>query len=178
MRVAQTPLRAGRASAIAFVIEAYDGVRARPGKGVPHAQAVADVMDEVGADDRAQVVALLHDVVEDTPRTVDDVRAAFGDPVAGMVAALTEDEGIERYAPRKRALRGQIVAAPQTAVMDVALADKIATLRHALITATPISKRKLGHYRATLRLALAAEATPRLTTELGRLLRQMGAWPS
>ena len=177
MRVAETPLRADRASAIAFVIAAYSGVAVRPGKGLPHAQAVADVLGEIGADERVQLVALLHDVVEDTPRTVAQVRAAFGEPIATWVDALTEDTSIERYAQRKYTLRSQIAGAPDPAVMDVALADKIATLRHALVTATPISQRKLSHYRATLRIALAADATPRLTSELGRLLFRMDAWP-
>jgi hypothetical protein len=67
--------------------------------------------------------------------------------------------------------------APEPAVMDIALADKIASLRHAAVTGTAISRRKLAHYRATLRLALAAEAAPPLTAELARLLGAMGACP-
>jgi hypothetical protein len=107
---------------------------------------------------------------------MEDVRAVFRDPLASMVDALTEDESIEQYVPRKRLLRGRIAAA-DPAVMDVALADKIATLRHATLTGTPVSRRKLGHYRATLRLGLAAGAREDLTTELARLLWQIGAWP-
>jgi hypothetical protein len=60
--------------------------------------------------------------------------------------------------------------ASEPTVMDIAVADKIASLRHAAITATSISRRKLAHYRATLRLALAAEAAPPLAAELVRLL--------
>ena len=59
----------GRAQAIAFLIDAYEGVRTAPGKGLPHAQAVADILRDAGYDQRVQVVGLLHDVVEDTPRT-------------------------------------------------------------------------------------------------------------
>jgi (p)ppGpp synthase/HD superfamily hydrolase len=175
--VALPPPRAIKAAAVDFVIEAYDGVAVRPGKGLAHAQAVADVLRDAGADERTQVAALLHDVVEDTPRDVDDVRAAFGDDLATLVEALTEDKAIERYAQRKRALRTQIALAPEPAVMDIALADKIASLRHAAITGTAISRRKLAHYRATLRLALDGQATPVLTVELARLLGAMGAWP-
>jgi hypothetical protein len=72
-------------------------------------------------------------------------------------------------------LRGQIVAA-EPAVMDVALADKIASLRYAAMTGTPVSKRKLGHYRATLRSGLASDASRLLTDELARLLSRIGAW--
>jgi hypothetical protein len=45
------------------------------------------------------------------------------------------------------------------------------------MTGTPISRRKLAHYRTTLRLGLAAEAAPALTAELTRLLRMLRAWP-
>ena len=105
----------------------------RPGKGLPHAQAVADVLRRAGYDEDTQILALLHDVVEDTPRTVDDVRDAFGEPMAAMVGALTEDPSIKRYAQRKRDLRARTVAAGSP-VVDVAVADKIASLRHALLT--------------------------------------------
>jgi hypothetical protein len=60
-----------------------------------------------------------------------------------MVAALTEDESIEHYAPRKRLLRAR-VAAYGSPVVDVALADKIASLRYALVTGTTITHRKLA----------------------------------
>jgi (p)ppGpp synthase/HD superfamily hydrolase len=158
-----------RADAIRFVLAAYEGVRTRPGKGLPHAQAVADVLRTAGCDDEVQVVALLHDVVEDTPRTVADVRAEFGEEIAAMVDALSEDETVKHYQQRKRLLRSRIVAAG-TAVLDVSLADKIATLRHALVTGTALSNRKLTHYRATLQLGLVAGATELLCIQLEDLL--------
>jgi (p)ppGpp synthase/HD superfamily hydrolase len=161
-----------RAHAIQFVIEAYDGVRTRPGKGLPHAQAVADVLRTAGCDEDVQLIALLHDVVEDTPRTVDDVRAEFGDEVAGMVDALSEDGSVKHYQARKRQLRSRIVASGTT-VLDVSLADKIATLRHALVTGTVLSGRKLTHYRATLELALAGDANELLCIQLEDLLSAM-----
>jgi (p)ppGpp synthase/HD superfamily hydrolase len=143
-----------RAQAIAFLIDAYEGVRTAPGKGLPHAQAVADILRDVGYDQRVQVVGLLHDVVEDTPRSIDDVRDDFGEPIAAMVQALTEDDSIHNYARRKRGLRAQVIGAGVT-VMDTALADKIATLQHARITATRVRWRKLAHYDATLQLAVS-----------------------
>jgi (p)ppGpp synthase/HD superfamily hydrolase len=171
------PPRTVRRAAIDFLLDAYDGVPVRPGKGLPHAQAVADILREAGADEQTQVAGLLHDVIEDTPRGIDEVRSVFGDKLAAMVGALTEDARIDRYEQRKRMLRSRIAAAPQPGVMDVALADKIATLRHAAMTGTAISRRKLAHYRATLRLALGADAASPLTAELTRLLVATSAWP-
>jgi (p)ppGpp synthase/HD superfamily hydrolase len=158
-----------RAHAIQFVLEAYDGVRTRPGKGLPHAQAVADVLRTAGCDEDVQLIALLHDVVEDTPCTVDDVRAEFGDDMATKVDALSEDGTIKHYQARKRQLRARIMAAGTT-VLDVSLADKIATLRHSLVTGTVLSRRKLTHYRATLQLALAGGGNELLCIQLEDLL--------
>lgn len=159
-----------RAEAHRFLTDAYQGVTARPGKGPPHAQAVAAVLRRAGNDERAQLVGLLHDVVEDTPRTIDEVRERFGEPIAAMVDALTEDTTIKRYAQRKRALRNGIAAAGSP-VVDVSIADKIASLRHAARTGSPVSERKLRHYHATLQLAAGAGLATGLCRQLDGLLR-------
>jgi guanosine-3',5'-bis(diphosphate) 3'-pyrophosphohydrolase len=166
-----TAAQTRRAEAVSFLIDAYDGVAVRPGKGLPHAEAVADVLRGAGYDDRAQLVALLHDVVEDTDRTVDDVRLEFGDAVATAVEALTEDPAIRHYNQRKRDLRARTVAAGSPAV-DVAIADKIASLRHAQLTHSQVSPRKLRHYAVMLQLALTAGLAPALCPQLERLLSQ------
>jgi (p)ppGpp synthase/HD superfamily hydrolase len=169
-----TSSRGARAEAIAFLIDAYDGVGVRPGKGLPHAQGVADVLRGAGYDEGTQVLALLHDVVEDTPRTLEEVRHAFGDPLADMVGALTEDPSTARYAERKRDLRTRTVAAGSP-VVDVALADKIASLRHALLTESKVSERKLRHYTVMLQLALTAGLAPDLCKQLDELIAQVAS---
>jgi (p)ppGpp synthase/HD superfamily hydrolase len=148
---------------------AREGVRTAAGKGLPHAQAVADILRDAGYDQSVQVVGLLHDVVEATPRSLHDVRDGFGETVAVMVEALTEDDSIRNYAQRKRALRAQVIGAGTT-VMAIALADKIATLQHARITATRVRKRKLAHYDATLQLAVTAGADAALCRRVAELL--------
>jgi guanosine-3',5'-bis(diphosphate) 3'-pyrophosphohydrolase len=107
--------------------DAYRGVRTKAGKGAQHARDVASVLRAAGCPEPVQVAGLLHDVVEDTLWTVDDVATRFGSDVAGWVEALTEDDGIASYRRRKRALRDQIAAAGAPAT-DIALADKIASL--------------------------------------------------
>jgi guanosine-3',5'-bis(diphosphate) 3'-pyrophosphohydrolase len=158
-----------RAQAIAFLIDAYEGVKTAPGKGLPHAQAVADILRDAGYDQSLQVVGLLHDVVEDTPCSIHDVRDGFGEAIAAMVEALTEDDSIDNYAQRKRALRAQVIGAGTT-VMAIALADKIASLQHARITATRVRRRKLAHYDATLQLAVAAGADEALCQRVAEFL--------
>ena len=158
-----------RAAAIQYVIDAYDGVPGRPGKGLAHAQAAADLVRAAGHDEAVQVAALLHDVVEDTPRTVQDVADTFGDRVASMVQALTEDPSIKHYAQRKRDLRSRAAAAGPE-VLDISLADKIASLRHAVLTGDKVSTRKLSHYRASLQIGLAGGASDMLCEQLEDLL--------
>jgi (p)ppGpp synthase/HD superfamily hydrolase len=168
---ALTSTQRDRPEAIAFLIDAYEGVEVRPGKGLPHAQAVADVLRRAGSGEGTQVLALLHDVVEDTPRTIDDIRQAFGEPMAERVGALTENASMRLYAQRKRDLRSRTIAAGSP-VVDVALADKIASLRHALLTQTKISDRKLRHYTVMLQLALTANLAPGLCRQLDELIAQ------
>ena len=158
-----------RAQAGRFLTAAYDGVSTLPGKGVPHAEAVAEILRANGEDERTQLVGLLHDVVEDTRYGVEDVRAAFGDDIAEMVAALTEDPLITHYFPRKRALRNK-VAAMGPPVVEVSLADKIASLHYAQSSGTPVTARKLAHYRATLDLATSDGVAHGLTRQLTDLL--------
>jgi (p)ppGpp synthase/HD superfamily hydrolase len=57
-----------------------------------HPLAVAEAVKEPTEDEL--VAALLHDVVEDTPRTLQDVSDYFGDRVASIVDLLTKRAGI------------------------------------------------------------------------------------
>ena len=57
-------------------------------------------------------------------------------------------------------------------MVDVALADKIASLRHAVITHTKLSDRKLRHYTIMLQLALTASLAPTLCKQLDALIAQ------
>lgn len=54
----------------------------------------AQLGDAVARPDLAIACALLHDVVEDTQVTLDDIRARFGDDVAAGVSALTKDPAV------------------------------------------------------------------------------------
>jgi (p)ppGpp synthase/HD superfamily hydrolase len=147
---------------------AFEGVRVKAGKGVPHAHEVATVLGEVGCSEPVQVAGLLHDIVEDTAWTVGDVSRSFGSAVAALVAALTEDDRIASYRRRKKALREQIAIAGPAAI-DIALADKIASLRYAMRSGKRVAQRKVVHYEATLAMTPRA-AHPELGAEAGRLL--------
>jgi len=75
-----------------FANEAHKGVRRRSGEPyILHPIAVAKiVVTNIGLGYKSIVAALLHDVVEDTDYTVDDLRSLFGDKVATLVEGLTK----------------------------------------------------------------------------------------
>jgi (p)ppGpp synthase/HD superfamily hydrolase len=153
--------------------DAYHGVRTKSGKGAEHAREVASILRAAGCPESVQVAGLLHDVAEDTPWTIHDIRVKFGPYVAGLVDALTEDDGIGSYRRRKQALRDRIAAAGAPAT-DIALADKIASLRYLRISGRRLSQRKRTHYEATLATA-GPTAQPRLAGEVAELLQALAA---
>lgn len=75
-----------------FANEAHKGVRRRSGEPyILHPIAVAKiVVSNIGLGYKSIVAALLHDVVEDTTYTVDDLKSLFGEKVATLVDGLTK----------------------------------------------------------------------------------------
>ena len=76
--------------------EAHEGVRRRSGEPyLLHPIAVAKiVIDEIGLGVKSVVAALLHDVVEDTEYTMEDMERIFGPKIASMVDGLTKMSGV------------------------------------------------------------------------------------
>ena len=127
-----------------FVVEAY--IRCGEGEDVEHPLAVARLLREDGQPPVLITAGLLHDVLEDTDVSADEVRDRFGPEVTGLVEALTQDSSISGYEERKAALRHQILEAGRDAA-TIALADKAAKI--ASLNSRP-KERQLEHYRATL----------------------------
>jgi (p)ppGpp synthase/HD superfamily hydrolase len=136
---------------------------------------------------REVVVAagILHDTVEDTEASLPQIAERFGDEVAALVAALTEDASIENFSERKAALREQIgKVGPEAS--SIYAADKVTKVRElrARIAAEPrllqSSERdhaRLEHYRASL--AMLEQITPEhpLVRQLRFELEALGALP-
>ncbi|MGN0091935.1 MAG: RelA/SpoT family protein, partial [Alistipes sp.] len=76
--------------------EAHQGVRRRSGEPYfLHPIAVAKiVIEEIGLGVKSVVASLLHDVVEDTDYTVEDIERIFGPKIASMVDGLTKMSGV------------------------------------------------------------------------------------
>jgi (p)ppGpp synthase/HD superfamily hydrolase len=95
---------------------------------IHHPIAVAELLAAHGFDEATIAAALLHDVVEDSDASVDDVAARFGEPVARLVAALTEDELIEPFERRKDNHRHHVEQAG-TEAQAIYAADKLSNIR-------------------------------------------------
>lgn len=138
-----------------------------------HPLEVAALLSGRDCEDEVVAAGLLHDIVEDTDAGVEEVRDRFGDRVAGIVAALTEDPAIGDYARRKAALREQVAAAGGEARMVYA-ADKVVKTRElraqAAHTADALAssplRRKLEHYEASLAMLEAAGPESPLVRQL------------
>ena len=81
--------------AFKFAAAAHDGVRRRSGEPyILHPIAVATIVSqEIGLGSTSICAALLHDVVEDTDYTVEDIASNFGDKIALIVEGLTKISG-------------------------------------------------------------------------------------
>lgn len=97
---------------------------------INHPIGVAHILtDEAKIIDDINVIqaALLHDTVEDTDTTNDELRDVFGDDVAGLVAEATDDKSLPRD-ERKR-LQIETASSHTPRARLVKLADKLYNLR-------------------------------------------------
>lgn len=121
--------------AIEFAVKAHADSERR-GKGFPyiiHPMEAAAIVATMTSDQELLAAAVLHDTVEDTSVTVEQLRSLFGDRVAALVEAESDVfvEGLSEEATwhhRKQAAIDRLAAAPHDAKM-VALGDKLSNMR-------------------------------------------------
>ena len=124
-----------------LLVKAYEYTKAahanqKRASGEPyfiHPCAVADILMALGLDSATIAAALLHDVIEDTERTADDIKNEFGEEVLALVSGVTklekivfkskEDENAENF-------RKIFVAmAKDVRVIIIKLADRLHNMR-------------------------------------------------
>ena len=121
--------------AIIVATKAHEGT-VRKGKGRPfilHPIEVLSIVASLTDDEEVHAAAVLHDTVEDTPVTRQDIEHAFGSRVADLVAAESEDKRRDRPAESTWLIRKQeTVFQLQASNRDtklICLGDKLSNLR-------------------------------------------------
>ena len=114
-----------------FAVDAHAGTP-RKGKGYPfilHPMEAVCIVAALTDDPELLAAAILHDTVEDTDVTIEEIRAQFGDRVAQLV--LNESCPLPKGAPwhdRKQAQLDQLAAESRDSKI-VAMGDKLSNLR-------------------------------------------------
>lgn len=121
--------------AAAFAAEKHRHQRRKDADASPyinHPIALASVLAVEGgvSDPTVLCAAVLHDTIEDTETTVEELESLFGPEVASVVVEVTDDKALEKHVRKQR----QIEHAPHlsTQAKLVKLADKICNLRDIL----------------------------------------------
>ncbi|MFB7611935.1 RelA/SpoT family protein [Streptomyces gardneri] len=98
---------------------------------ITHPLAVTLILAELGAETTTLTASLLHDTVEDTEVTLDQVRREFGDEVAYLVDGVTKVEKIDYGAAAEpETFRKMLVATGNDVrVMSIKLADRLHNMR-------------------------------------------------
>ncbi|WP_288788363.1 HD domain-containing protein, partial [uncultured Fibrobacter sp.] len=78
-------------NAVAFISDAHKGQFRKSGMPyTEHPYEVAKIIAEMKLDTSSVLAGLLHDVVEDTPHTLEEIKSRFGEDAAFMVDAVTK----------------------------------------------------------------------------------------
>jgi (p)ppGpp synthase/HD superfamily hydrolase len=170
--------------ALAFAARRHAG-QTRDIEGLPfvtHPIEVACLLHESGYADDVVAAGVLHDVIEDTTAERPELEQRFGAEVATLVAAVSDDPGIEDEVERKAALRLQVAeAGPRAAA--VFAADKVSKaremrMRHASRRFQPHDQSKIEHYRESLEMLEEIIPGHELVEHLRAELEALAAQPA
>jgi RelA/SpoT family (p)ppGpp synthetase len=128
-----------------FAFKAHDGQRRRSGEPyITHPVAVADLLADLRLDAQTMIAAILHDVMEDTPNTKDEITARFGREVAELVDGVSKLDQIQfrsRAEAQAESFRKMLLAMVRDIrVIMVKLADRTHNMR--TLGAMPPAKRR------------------------------------
>ena len=122
--------------AIAFAVKAHDGMRRKKSDTpyILHPMEAAVIVSTMTSDQNLIAAAALHDVVEDTDITIDEIKEKFGERVTELVSAETEDKRAdlppaETWRIRKEESLTLLKNTNDMGVLMVWLGDKLANMR-------------------------------------------------
>ena len=136
--------------AIEVATKAHEGQLRKTGEPyIVHPLAVKKILEEWGMDEDTIIAGILHDTVEDTDLTLDDIKNDFGETVAFLVDGVTKlsvarngMRDIDTYLPatKDNFLRLMIALGDDIRVLIIKLADRLHNLR--TLSALPPDKQK------------------------------------
>ncbi len=129
-------------------------------------------VDDVASPDLAVACALLHDTVEDTETTTDEIAAAFGVAVADGVRALSKDKALPKAEQMTDSLR-RIQIQPHE-IWIVKLADRTVNMEPAPAHWS-MDKRRTYQRQAIAILEQLGSASPSLAARLREKIARYGA---
>jgi GTP pyrophosphokinase len=120
--------------AFELAVDAHSSMRRKSGEPyIYHPLAVAKIAaEEIGLGTTSIVCALLHDVVEDTDYTLEDIREEFGEKVADIINGLTKMSGIfdQGSSPQAENFRKMLLTlATDVRVILIKLCDRLHNMR-------------------------------------------------
>ena len=138
------------ARAVEIAKKAHEGQFRKTGEPyIVHPLAVKKILEEWGMDEDTIIAGILHDTVEDTPLTLNDIKEEFGESVAFLVDGVTKlstarngMRDIDTYLPETKDnfLRLMIALGDDIRVLIIKLADRLHNLR--TLSALPPDKQK------------------------------------
>ena len=122
--------------AIAFAVKAHDGMRRKKSEApyILHPMEAAVIVGTMTNDQNLIAAAALHDVVEDTSVTIEEIEEKFGKRVRELVESETEDKRADlppsdTWRIRKEESLSVLKNAKDVGVLIVWLGDKLANMR-------------------------------------------------
>ena len=135
----------GISRAFTIAEEAHQGQLRKSGEDyITHPVAVTQILAELGLNETTLIAALLHDTVEDTPYSLDQLRQDFGTEIANLVDGVTKLDKLT-YGPTAEAetVRKMIIAMSRDIrVLVIKLADRLHNARTWGFVSTESATRK------------------------------------
>jgi (p)ppGpp synthase/HD superfamily hydrolase len=157
--------------AYTFAEKAHEGVE-RKFSGLPyftHVKYVARVLEHLRQDEEVVAAGFLHDIIEDTHHTYDDIKLAFGERVADIVLGVTSDGDAMREAGGKRHYLAQKMVDMLEDSLTVKLADRFHNVLFLEGDETPKEFIK-KYYKETKFILFSIEESERHISEAQRAL--------
>lgn len=136
--------------AVKIATEAHEGQKRKSGDPyIVHPLAVMQILQDWGMDEDTVIAGVLHDTVEDTELTLEDIKKEFGETVAFLVDGVTKlgkarsgMRDLDTYLPQTKdnLLRLLVATGSDIRVLIIKLADRLHNLR--TLSALPPEKQK------------------------------------